>query len=244
MDWLGQLLRFTVFPKDAWEPLSTDVWGRLGLGELETEETKARERSRRQQGGFHDNIILDVQLSSPRVDFLFAPKAIEPRADDNFGKASSVIPDAVATVNRWLPHAPFEVSRVAIATVLTFPVESRRSGYEAILSATRSLKFDPSEEMSDLLFQINRPCNSNTVNGLKINRLMKLATVQITLLSLSGAVGQTLSQAIEQPTFACRLETDVNTVPQPNGLEKVQLNTIFAELAEITITLAANGEPA
>lgn len=243
MNWRGRSIRFTLFPHGDWDPTVLNLWPSFGEGEPETDEIRPREKARRQAGPYQDNIQLNVQIAPARIDVFFAVNPTAPGQPEVFSEpVNQVLKDAVVSLSTWIPTAPFQVSRAALGLELFEPVPDRIAGYHAVLSHTRSLKFEPRESISDLVFQINRPAKSSVING-PINRIMKYSVVMFNLVTITGMTQRSLAQSVGATEFFSRLELDINTVPSDQQLDQDKLASLFDELANMAMEIADNGEP-
>jgi hypothetical protein len=241
--WLAQQVRFTIFIDAGWQPNENNIWAALSSRELEVDEQKPREKARRQAGLFKDGAWLEIQLSSVRADIFFVPKTEMPDPLDNLGPVEHILSDATRAVSNWLSNSSVPVSRIAIGTLAVQPTTDVKTGYRELLTQIKSLKFDPSGDVSDFFFQINRPTKSHSIEEVKINRLMKFSVGSFTKLTISGAIGQLMTQKLGESDFSCRLELDVNTTPpDPAGLARDRVNPILLEMSDITMDLLAHGE--
>ena len=130
----------------------------------------------------------------------------------------------------------------AFGAVLLRPVENRQAGYQQIAAYLPHVQLDP-EGASDFLYQINRPRNSNSgIPDLRINRLSKWSIAAS--MESTFSFGSTSAAHFPGPRhFACRLELDINTVPDfRDELAREQLPQIFQELVDLGKEIAKAGD--
>lgn len=127
------------------------------------------------------------------------------------------------------------VWRIALAGRMNLAVTSKEDAY-AVLDGL--LPFGVTSEMSDLLYQINRPRRSST--GVKINRLAKWAAerrADIELLIGAGVVREAGAK------YSVRLEFDINTDAERDGsLEVSWLPTLLSEMKDSAVDIMMNGD--
>jgi hypothetical protein len=136
---------------------------------------------------------------------------------------------------------------VAFAGVLLQPVTTREAGYELLDRYLRCLDVDP--QSSDLLYRINRRVPSRTgLAELQLNRLTTWSVGRFGVVvgtQLLGEAGQPGAGQVERvDRYACVLELDINTVPEPRDrtLPSEGLSAIFNELLELGTEIAARGD--
>jgi hypothetical protein len=142
--------------------------------------------------------------------------------------------------NQWLklddlPH----IQRIAFGVPVFMSVDSLRAGYLKLASYLKDLKVDP-DNSTDLSYQINRPRKALTkIPSLSINRLSKWSVARLRIYAPQSDAIRTL--AVER--YACRLELDINTVPEHlDPLPKDLLPILFSELAGLASEIMLKGE--
>jgi len=166
-----------------------------------------------------------------------------PDVPDGFGSFAPLFQEVAQKFGVWLATVNFDLGRLAIGTVVTEPADSRIDSYRTILNLTKSLRLDLDTPVSDLIFQINHPVQSDVVAGLTINRLMKFtsllkASVTITLNPDAPSAIQTAAP----PKSFSVLDLDVNSAPGVT-LPRASLGNVMTELVQHTLWLNENGEP-
>ena len=245
--WNGQLLRATFFPTQALdaEDLS-DLWTIVSGGLLpEVDERRVRESFRRQGGRVDQEYYLELQIQPLRIDWFLTPASAEGESPKNdLGSFEPVLVKFMADLSRWLEtSADVAWSRIALGGILASPVAGHREGYQLILDLVPSLRFDLADELSDLLYQINRPRASKAEDGLKINCLMKWSVGKQQMMNLAMPSGMPTLQSVGHEEFFGRLELDINTAPTMGlELKKDRVQAILEELAQFALAVAASGE--
>lgn len=114
-----------------------------------------------------------------------------------------------------------------------------------------SLGFEAKDDVSDLLFQINRSRPSAVDANIRLNRLMKwsVAAIQPLTVTLTGGDdgAKATSTALSPARHFCRLELDLNTGEDgvdPTGIELEKNVPLFDELLNIVREIKAKGERA
>lgn len=200
-----------------------------------------------EEGKFKEGkLVLRVELG--RIDWLFT-KARD--REPNFEEMSTVgsFPESLDKFAELMPHW-FEIEtcpsiqRLAFGAILLNPVESRQAGYRQISEYLPNVKLD-SEDSSDFLYQINRPRDSNSgIADLRINRLSKWSVATQTWMeSRLSPKSASVSRFSGPQIFACRLELDINTMPDFKGeLTQKQLPPIFQELVKLGKEIVQKGD--
>jgi hypothetical protein len=190
-----------------------------------------------------DNGKLVLVIQPARIDWLFTvadAHQMEERSIPTIGS----FPQALATFRqlmlRWfaLETCPSLV-RLAFGAVLFQPVDDRPTGYRRLAVYLPSVALDP-EGASDFFYQINRPRESTSITGLRINRLSKWS---VALHGLAAFSVEPATITLSTPLAACRLELDINTAPDLQGeLARQQLPHVFRELVALGQQIASEGD--
>jgi hypothetical protein len=247
LTWNTQLLRLTIFAEEPLPPGAfTSLWQDVIGQPPEDDDSRPREHARRQAGPVDDTIALEMQATPARIDWLMIPRP--PESDPpppHFASIDAGLTKAEALFIPWLAGLNFRCSRLAFGAVFLAPVSSRLDGYQAILDLVPSLRFTPNEDVSDLLFQINRPQASAVVPNSQINCLMKWSVAKVMRFQLTLGESNQTSSAIGSEEF-CRLELDINTKPLDpplqTSLDATSVAPIFAEFTSIARQKAQHGE--
>lgn len=197
--WKLRHARVTVF----WEsPTSRANWADFNVGgpvhrqeSLETATSELR--------GPLGPAVLVLSNSPGRSDWILASPSPGP-SNEPIGDYPSCIEEFIAKATAWLSNQSDAVIRLAHGVVLDFPVEDREAGY-LMLNRLLSMEVDP-HKMSDLFYQVNRPCNSKVVEGLRVNRVMKWVVQANMRMSFVGPKVHRQSQS-----FAVSVELDLST---------------------------------
>lgn len=219
-------------------------WWEEAVG-IPPEEIVSRPKTGQYQAhGDFEGRRLTLQVQPGRVDWTFNAVVKSPEEEFSLallGPLPEVTGSLLKVVNPWLPKAP-PLARLAFGTTLLQPVDIVRAGYVRLQEYLRYLPIVP-EKSSDFFYQINRPQLSGTIEGLRINRLMKwsvqVAQRMSTVVSGDGVETRTLGEE-----FACRLELDINTAPgfgRPLPAPDPLL-MLLSELVSLGYTIAKDGD--
>jgi hypothetical protein len=245
--WQVQTLRLTAFPGPSAQIIEPTWWRDLRGEEPEIRSSSPRKGGLREEGPFADgNLILGFQPM--RIDWLYAPISDEKEQAEGFltiGSLDNAITTFAPLMNRWfeLDTCP-PVQRLAFGAIIMQPVEDLRTGYRRLMQYLRSVRLENVNNASDFLYQINLWRDSGVIPDLRINRLSKWSvaswqTVSMHMIPAAAAV----QGAIGARHYACRLELDINTVPEFQGeFERGQLSPILKELIDFAVEIANRGE--
>ena len=244
-DWQTESLRLSAFLVDVIDPTQTRYWESL-VGnmpdelrsqpqqQLATEEgpfLNGRLRVEARSNRFDWRLVHDLKNSSHEFPGLGSYDALESRFRD--------------LMLNWIVDCP-PIHRIAYGGVLRLSAKSQLDAYRKLNDLLPAVNIDP-ENTRDLTYRINRRRNSRcTIEGLKINRLSTWSVVQIidTLvdISTSGHHPPKVTQ-LPNPRSICRLELDINTVPEfVQELGKNLLPDIFNELVAAGNEIAIKGD--
>lgn len=247
--WNGQLLRLSLF-SPSFDPVApSTLWQDVVGAEPEQDEVRPRERVRRQFGNLDETFGLELQILADRLIWFIGPRIVEegpPQLD--FGPADTGLSKFSDLFRPWLLKLTRPFSRVGIGSILLLPVNDRQAGYAKILELAPSLRFDVKDDVSDLLFQINRPKASLVDPDIRLNRLMKFSVSVVQNLAFAISTGGDSKTIPSAPArHFCRVELDINTSPDPVNPTSVAPSKnvpLFDELLGITREIAAKGEMA
>lgn len=138
-------------------------------------------------------------------------------------------------MRRWLMTSP-PLRRLAFGAALYLPVKDRLEAYRR-LEGFLHLGLKYSDEEGDFLYQYNRRRPSETIPGVKLNRLSKWTWVPL------GDVRAEDGKLVFPKESACLLELDINTVPEFSGiLPQDGCAPLFEEMVGLAAQIAAQGD--
>lgn len=240
-DWKAGQLRLTAFPESPLDPKNTTWWQSL-IGEPpEVQIFHPKLPEQHEEGPFGSG-RLTLRIQPHKIDWLLRSESGDsdilslagfPEFLNNFTKR----------INLWLENDCPDLSRIAFGAVLLLPAHSRENGYELIANYLPAVKIDP-KGSSDFLFQINRQRKSNLdISDLKINRLCKwsISVIRHTLVALDTTISK--SKRISPDFYAGRLELDINTSQDFQGLlAREHLVRIYKELVDVGKEIVEKGD--
>ena len=243
-EWVAESLRTTGFPIADAEFTADNWWQAVVLEDPEAQTVRPRTRERQEQGPFQrGRLILRVQPS--RIDWELTPSPMEMEGETGL-EALGTFGDACRRfcelMTRWFPLSP-RLDRLAFGATALLQVPSRIDGYLRLSAYLPSLQID-TEGSTDLLYRINRPRPSRTnIPNLTINRLSTWTVGQLEFHTLAIGPGEAPRVSRGEPTFACRVEFDMNTPPSFAGeFASPQLEHVFQELVELVLETLQQGD--
>jgi len=129
--WQAEILRVTCFPSSTTSLSATNWWENV-IGEPpENTSVRAREGLRQEEGIVNDKkIVLGVQPT--RIDWVMQSTENENLLPIGaFGAFTDNLDSFLTIISRWLKIAP-PLTRIAFGSVLSFPVDTRETGYELL----------------------------------------------------------------------------------------------------------------
>lgn len=243
LDWICESVRLSLFATEAVR-LSADNW-KLLTGQDEAEKEQ-------KGGGRHvfTGKVLGGQFSlgavGNRCDLVLGPvrtgEDIREEAIANIGQWPSALSDFQKSTEAFLEQVSFPVARMAFATGLLHPTESLTDAYKALREQVKTLN-QPAEELRDILFRINWPKNSTTLNDLTLNRLTLWQVQQIAVQVLIPDGNSPATTFVEEPAHVLRLDIDHNTDgKRTQPFDANQLVPIYRELTNLALQNAEQGE--
>jgi hypothetical protein len=248
-NWQAESLRLTVFLATNVQLKDEGWWTKVTGADPENKTAKPN-RGELVEAGIYQGNALTLSVQPGRVDWILSPNV---SLEDNLSEIRSVgsFEGAGATfsaiMSNWLKDCPSTV-RLAYGGVLLEPVESRERGYLRIAEYVPAVKVDPLGS-EDFLYQINRPRESTTVKGMRLNRLSKWSVASF--LPVRFSIGIPQSQPAQPlvyshggtPAMACRAEFDLSTATGIQyELPHDMLPSIFNELVALGSEIARHGD--
>jgi hypothetical protein len=241
--WNANSLRFTAFPEANFQ-IDTNWWENVVGESPETEISQAKTGTLQYEGNFEGGkLVLGIQKNPalPRIDWVYAPSDFDetlPSLGD-FGRAVNIFEQYIS---KWLISSNLSFKRIAFGLTLHQPISDKKQGYE--LLASRYLGISPhfGENTSDFLYQINRIRQSQQVEGLPINRLMKWSVGRyqpmITIISPTQTTQQSLPES-----FMVLLELDINSSPEyMSSFKDLEASNLLKEFVSLAYEIAEKGE--
>ncbi|MCK4296645.1 MAG: hypothetical protein KAX28_08350 [Candidatus Marinimicrobia bacterium] len=243
-DWNVELLRFTVFPIPDTQIGEPNWWNDIVGERSETRVIQARKSHFQDKGPYEEGELV-LKIEPLRIDWFY--RTIQNPEGQDIRNTLGLFQEAIKTftslMSKWFALKDFpSPQRIAFGSIIFQPVGSHKAGYEKLAEYLKSVKLDP-ERSSDFLYQINQPRDSKTdIENLKINRLMKWSVQTIRLI---GFVFDEEHRNIYngQKKFSCRLELDINTVPDPKRhFSAKECQTVFDELVQLAVEISQKGD--
>lgn len=243
LDWICESVRLSLFSTEAIR-LSPDNWKLL---------TGQDEAGREQKGGgrhVFTGQVFGGQFSlgavGHRCDCILGPARttdeIREELIANIGPWPSAILDFQKSTETFLEKLHFPVARIAFAVGLIHPTDSVTNAYKALREQVKTLN-RPAEELRDILFRINWPQNSTTLNDLTLNRLTTWQVQQVTVQVLVPDGNSPTASFVEEPAPVLRLDLDHNTDGKRiQPFDANQLVPIYRELTNLALQNAERGE--
>ena len=224
-------------------------WAKVAGTDPENKTAKPSRGELVEAGIFQGN-ALTLSVQPGRIDWILGPNvAIEDdlsviKSMGSFERARTTFS---AVMSNWLKYCP-PIVRMAYGAVLLEPVENREKGYLRIAEYVPAVKIDPLGS-EDFFYQINRPRESITAKGIRLNRLSKWSVASFQPVSFSFGIPQNQpAQPLVYshggaPVMACRAEFDLST---PGGIQYEvphdKLPSIFNELLALGWEIAQHGD--
>lgn len=243
--WQIERLRFTAFIQPGADTQSYKSWIDLFKGEPDKISFSKKENRLQAEGVFNNGRLIS-QVQPNRFDwhfsFLEAEEEIEVKSEEAVKilqkpQFQTVGPFKEEIINSfkklmsfWLEGSE-QIIRLAFGAVLLWRVKDQTAGYKKINLFLPKVCLDV--ESRDFLYQINRRRPSITkISSLDINRLSKWSVARL-LHSEKATPGSS----------ACRLELDINTIPEfTETLPVDKLSEIFEELLDLGVEIAHKGD--
>ena len=241
-EWDTKLLRFTGFLLPGTEIQDTEWWNSVVREPPDNRQIQEKRRLSQNIGRFEEG-NLTLKSESFRIDWLYQavdnPEELDMRGVlGPFNDALQVFQEAVY---KWFSSGNFpSLQRVAFGAILLQPVETREIGYARLSKYLKSVNIDP-KGSRDFLYRINRRRDSSTnIADLRVNRLATWSVNTERLVEFDFHHEEKYSG---QETFACNLEVDISTVPDPKRkFNASECRNIFDELAQLGIEISQQGD--
>jgi hypothetical protein len=243
LEWIAEALRVSLFSTGT-VSLTDGDWKKItGQDEAETQQKVV---GRRTMVGPYLDGRLSVSAVGTRVDCVLSPEPHTETVEDGYvpsvGAWPAVCNEFVKGTADWVGNFQAPVVRMAFGATLLGRCADRQDGYKTLIGLLKSVQGDP-ERMRDLIFRVNWPVNSSSVNGLTLNRITQWAVIEIHAIQL---VIPTIAQPVidDTPaTFVIRLELDHNTDAKWTGpFDQNRLVPIYNELVQLAFENAEKGE--
>lgn len=241
LNWTCESIRLSLFSSQAVR-LSGENWKVLtGLDEAE-EEQKGASRHVFASSMLGGQFALGAIAN--RCDCILSPVTQVDAPDGStpsVGQWPNVLESFLKLTEPFLEKLPFPVVRMAFAPVLIYPTAGRLEAYKTLVSLLKSIK-QPPEKMHDLLFRINWPQNSTSMNGLSLNRITTWSVLQYQV-AMFVSDGSSPATFVNEGTHGLRLELDHNTDQKHVGpFDAGRLVPIYKELSNLALQNALEGE--
>ena len=241
-DWQTEQLRLTLFPPEPPHKLP-------GWAELTGEQPEIRQsfpgRGAALEAGTFDEGWLTVDSTRERVDCRLVFRlddAEEPRPLPSIGPFDRRLRAFQRVTKRWL-RTVGRLDRLAFGAIALLPAESHEDGYRKLGKLLASVKIDLARSR-DLLYRINRRrLSTSGIGRLEINRLTSWSVVRATGAAVRLSGDDVRFVPLEEASYACRLELDINTVAEfTKGLGKAKIPKLWDELIELGVEIAEKGD--
>ncbi len=242
-DWAAATLRLTAFPSPHANPNSFKGWEDL-VGETpEMRQEQPRTNELVEAGDFKRGILR--MLKDPvRLDLRYQYRSDSSRSQELpiLGTFGEEVEAFLPVATKWLQDTS-NLQRIAFGSVLFLKIDDMTAGYTILDGYLPSVTLDP-DGSSEFLYRINRRRKSQACpETLMINRLSTWSVVSFAeaILDLGSVSPGTAN--VQRRASMCRLELDINTVPEPGQeLPTSRLSELFEELVTLGKEIAENGD--
>jgi hypothetical protein len=246
--WLAESLRLTVFVPPYVQPQGEGLWGEI-IGTAPENKMAKPSRGEFVEAGLVLGNTLTLSIQPGRIDWILSPNLSSEEDLDgvkSIGKPEEAAKSFSEIVSKWLPDCPSSV-RLAYGVVLLERVESREEGYLRLRDLIRSVQIDPKSE--DFFYQINRPRESTSVEGMRLNRLSRWSVASYQPVRFSFTIQQnqpahpSMYAHSGVQTMACRAELDLST-PATTLVELPhdKVKPICSEFVDLALEIALRGD--
>jgi hypothetical protein len=129
--------------------------------------------------------------------------------------------------------------RLAVGMQALLPSQGRDAAYGDLLRRLQLHRLDV-VDAQEFTLQINRPRQSQVLNGLLVNRLSKWSVHRRILTAQAGGTGRVIQAP---PNFGMHVETDVNTDGElEEPLPRERVTGLVDELIRLSLELIEQGE--
>lgn len=230
-NWAIEMLRLTVFTHDIVDASNAkSLWSSFTNSDPDSISENIADGSKTVVGMWNGN-VLQLSMVTNRIDvLLIAAGQFSPNGLPFIGYAKNIIPVFSEASENWLNinSDNLGVSRLAFAGIA---LKSANDKDEAKSMFNNQLPFiSMSSNWSDVLVQINDPCDSKLVSGLKINRILKWMVIKFDTLKIDGVSSPQLINA-----FANRIEFDFNSSVEFD-IDKKAIQA-FKEISKLVIDI-------
>jgi hypothetical protein len=241
--WQVETMRVTVFPTEVVPTDRSSWWDDFVGFPPETVTTRPKAGQLQARGDFEGR-QLTLAIQPGRIEWAVGPlaKALD---EESYVASLGPFPEVLQSLSKvvvpWLPQIP-SLQRFAFGATLLQPVDSVRAGYKLLQKyLVSSVRLDP--DSSDFLYQINRPRPSGgPIEDLRLNRLTKWSVQVVRRIAMTIGPEAAATRALGEDA-ACRLELDINTVPDFAGvLPAGHLAALLQELSDLAREIAQRGD--
>ncbi len=241
--WSTYGLRLTAFPSPSAQIDSSHWWKETVGIAPETQQINRKAGVIRDEGPFgKGRLLLEVQPA--KIDWRFT-SLVEEEAGvillERLLPLETTLNSFVPAMNRWLRISPSTI-RLAFGAYLATPVGDRPTGYTQLSRFLHYVQLDP-VGASDFFYQVNRPRESKTILGLRLNRLTKWSVLLASSAQLVLGSGNRIVATQNQEVLARHLELDVNTAAEnTTEFRNEDLLPLWEELAQLGREIADKGD--
>jgi hypothetical protein len=237
--WLTESLRCSLFTAD---PLSRPDISFHQLSATSPEQISERPAQNvRQEIGTIQAYRVACISQPGRVDIVLSmPPPKEPPSLINIGEFQDVVSALRTLLKEWWKSRP-AVIRAALAPTLLRRFAEKLESRTQLRKLLPTVTFNP-EHDQDILWQINRPRTSKTVEGLPVNRLAKWQVLEVRNIQIAQT-GSVVMLPI--PEYLIHLELDINTASDnQTPFDPGKLPPLVDELSALAQEIMDKGDTA
>ena len=235
--WQVESLRFTTFLSPSAENPDPNWW-EVVVGEPpQSLNAQPKQGIVQAVGSVEGGFTLVLGIQPARVDWMYG----RPDEGDSIAPLEESINRFAEFLTTWFEICPSAV-RLAFGAILLIPVGSKEDGYRLLNRYLPSFTLD-AERSSDFSYQINRWRLSQSIEGLRINRLSRWSTAKRQKSTIAIGPGGIVPSQLQDAEFSCRLELDINTAPEYEGeFDQGRTATLYQELVTLGIEITDKGD--
>jgi hypothetical protein len=192
--------------------------------------------SAKQESGPFGKYNLIYTTAPDRADLQLLPNAAPTVAVPNVGALQTALQDLLTLADKWTNKLTQPATRLALGAVLAQSAPTIDAANLVVLAMIPDFK-NAGGAIEDLGVQVNRPRDSNSATGVRINRLMRFATgVNIVFPAAFGV-------ATSQPRnfIRAQFEIDLNTAVNTRPIAPPEVAGLLAEMNTLALDAELNG---
>lgn len=235
-EWHVETLRLTLFSSVPVNAVGREWWKTVTSAAPEATLNRQNAGEYSESGEFLGGQF-ELRVAFNRVDWLLSYPFSDMPGAPSPGDIATLTPKWLECLKTWLDNVDFSVVRIAAGSVTVKKVDGYSAGNKVVNDYLHFMSIDRPQDIADLALQVNIPSVFSAVDGLRHNRIAKMAVLDRQMITIGPAGFPTTVV-----DTVVRNELDMSTaVDNVQPIPTDRLHPLTCEMVDAFLTILREG---